>query len=89
MIGLNPGCLLKSVLLYTLLQNILSPLIGMFSNKYPYALSFYGFKMILDRPNNFGRVPIVLDRSNSFLFGLNDFGKLQIITIRPKSLSLT
>ena len=53
------------------------------------VLSFYGFKMILDRPNNFGRVPIVLDRSNSFLFGLNDFGKLQIITIRPKSLSLT
>ena len=29
-----------------------------------YALSFYGFKMILDRPNNFGRVPIVLDMFN-------------------------
>ena len=28
------------------------------------ALSFYGSKMILDRPNNFGRVPIVLDVSN-------------------------
>ena len=27
------------------------------------ALSFYGSKTILDRPNHFGRVPIVLDRS--------------------------
>ena len=28
-----------------------------------YALSFFGSKMILDCPNNFGRVPIVLERS--------------------------
>ena len=34
-----------------------------------YALSFYGSKTILDRPNNFGRVPIVLGGSN-FFFGL-------------------
>ena len=32
----------------------------------PDALSFYGSKMILDRPNHFGRVPIILDGSNSF-----------------------
>ena len=36
-----------------------------------YALSFYGTKIILDRPNNFGRVPIVLDGSNSFWTGSN------------------
>ena len=30
------------------------------------ALSFYRSKIILDRPNHFGRVWIVLDLSNSF-----------------------
>ena len=29
-----------------------------------YALSFYGSKIVLDRPNHFGRVPIVLGGSN-------------------------
>ena len=29
-----------------------------------YAESFCGFKMILDRPNHFGRVPFVLNNSN-------------------------
>ena len=53
-----------------------------------YALSFYGSKMILDRPNNFGRVPIVLDRFNLFLLGLNNFGQLQIIKISPEKSNL-
>ena len=35
------------------------------------ALSFYGSKTILDRPNHFGRVAIILDRSNSFWSGSN------------------
>ena len=42
-----------------------------------YALSFYGSKMILDRPNNFGRVPIILDRSNRF-------GRVQTILNKSK-----
>ena len=37
------------------------------------ALSLHGFKMILDCPNHFGRVPIVLDRSDSFWSGPNHF----------------
>ena len=46
-----------------------------------YALSFYGSKMILDRPNHFGRdrVPIILDGSNSFWLGPNHLGQFQII----------
>jgi len=42
-------------------------------------LSFYGYKIILDCPNNFGRVPIILDGSNLFWMGPNHFGKVQII----------
>ena len=34
--------------------------------------------MILDRPNNFGRVPIVLDGYHLFWLGQNHFGKVQI-----------
>jgi hypothetical protein len=49
-----------------------------------YGLSFYGSKMILDHPNHFGRVPIVLDRSNSFWSGLYHFGQVQIIKISPE-----
>ena len=45
------------------------------------VLSFYGFKNILDRPNNFGRVPIVLDGSNLFWSGQNHFGQVQIIKV--------
>ena len=37
--------------------------------------------MILDRPNHFGRVPIVLDGSNLFWLGPNHFGQVQIIKI--------
>ena len=37
------------------------------------ALSSYWYKMILDRVNNFGWVPIVLDVSNSFWSGPNHF----------------
>ena len=33
---------------------------------------------ILDRPNQFGRVPIVLDRSNVFWLGPNHFGQVKI-----------
>ena len=39
-----------------------------------YVLSFYGSKMILDRPNDFGQVPIVMDMSNLFWSGPNHFG---------------
>ena len=53
-----------------------------------YALSFYGTKIILDRPNNFGRVPIVLDGSNSFWSGPNHFGQVQIIKISPEKSNL-
>ena len=52
------------------------------------ALSFYGSKMILDRPNNFGRVPIVLHKSNSFWSGPNHFGQVQIIKICPEKYNL-
>ena len=48
------------------------------------ALSFYGSKMILDRPNYFGWVRIVLDGSNSFWSCSNHFGKVQIIKISPE-----
>ena len=43
-----------------------------------YALSFYRSKMILDRPNCFGRVQIVLVGSKSFWLGPNHFGQVQI-----------
>ena len=53
-----------------------------------YALSFYGSKIMLDQPNNFGRVPIVLDGSNLFWSGPNHFGQVQIIKISPKKSNL-
>ena len=53
-----------------------------------YALSFYGFKMILDCPNHFGRVPIVLDWSNSFWWGPNHFESIQIIKFGPQKSNL-
>ena len=46
-----------------------------FSMKLTAALSFYGSKIILDRPNHFGWVPIVLDGSNLFWSGPNHFGQ--------------
>ena len=52
------------------------------------TLSLYGSKIILDRPNNFGRVPIVLDGSNLFWFGPNHFGQVQIIKISPEKSNL-
>ena len=42
------------------------------------AFSFYGSKIILDRPNHFGQAPIVLDEPNSFWSGPNHFGQVQI-----------
>ena len=51
---------------------------------YPYALSFYGSKIILDHPNQFGWVPIVLDGPNLFWSGPNHFGQIQIIKISPE-----
>ena len=42
------------------------------------ALSFYEYENFLDRPNHFGRVPIILDGSNSFWLGPNHFGEKQI-----------
>ena len=43
-----------------------------------YVLSLYGSKMIFDCPNNFGRVPIVLNWSILFWLGPNHFGLVQI-----------
>ena len=45
------------------------------------ALSFYEYKTFLGRPNPFGRVPIILDGSNSFWLGPNHFGQVQIIKV--------
>ena len=53
-----------------------------------YALSFYGSKMILDRPNHFCRVLIVLDGSNLFCLGPNRFGQVQIMKIIPEKSNL-
>ena len=53
------------------------------------ALSFYGFKIILDRPNHFGRVPIIWGGSNLFWLGPNHFGQVQIIKISPEKSNLT
>ena len=53
------------------------------------ALSFYWSKMILDRPNHFGWVPIVLDGCNFFWLGPNHFGQVQIIKISPEQFNLT
>ena len=50
-----------------------------------YALSFYGSKMILNRPNNFGQVPIVLEGSNLFLLGPNNFRQVSILHIKISS----
>ena len=44
--------------------------------------------MILDRPNHFGRVPIVLAGSNSFWSGPNHFGQVQIIKFNPENSNL-
>ena len=44
--------------------------------------------MILDRPNHFDRVPIVLDGPNLFWLGPNHFGQVQIIKISPKKYNL-
>ena len=47
-------------------------------------MSFYGSKIILDHPNHFGRVPIVLDKPNLFWSRPNNFGQVQIIKISPE-----
>ena len=52
------------------------------------VLSFYRSKMILDRPNNFGQVPIILDRFNLFWSGPNHFGQVRIIKIGPEKSNL-
>ena len=52
------------------------------------ALPFYGFKMILDRQNCFGQVPIVLEETNTFWSGSNHFGQVQIIKISPEKSDL-
>ena len=44
--------------------------------------------MILDRPNHFCRVPIILERSNSFCLGPNYFGLVQIMKISPEKSNL-
>ena len=43
-----------------------------------YALFFYRSKVILDRPNCFGRIQIILVGSESFWLGSNNFGQVQI-----------
>ena len=44
--------------------------------------------MILDRPNDFGQVQIVMDGSNLFWSGPNHFGQVQIIKISPEKSNL-
>ena len=41
--------------------------------------------MIYDRPNHFGRIPLVLDVSNLFCSGPNHFEQVQIIKLVQKS----
>ena len=53
-----------------------------------YALSFYGSKIILDLPIDFGQVPIIFDGSNSFGSGPNHFGQVQIIKISLEKFNL-
>ena len=53
-----------------------------------YVLSFYGSKMILDCPNNFGQVPIILDGSDLFWSGPNHFRQVQIIKLCPAKSNL-
>ena len=49
---------------------------------------FWIVQIILDRPNNFGRVPIILDGSNLFYTGPNDFAQVQIMKISPEKSNL-
>ena len=44
--------------------------------------------MILDRPNDFGQVQIVMDGSNLFWSGPNHLGQVQIIKISPEKSNL-
>ena len=44
--------------------------------------------MILDRPNYFGRVPIILVGSKSFWSGPNHFGRVQSILVRVTQIRL-
>ena len=44
--------------------------------------------MILDSPNHFGQVPIVLVGSNLFWSDPNHFGQVQIIKISPEKSDL-
>jgi hypothetical protein len=50
--------------------------------------STYRSKMILDRPNHFGRVPIVLGKFNLFWSDPNHFGQVQILKISPEKSDL-
>ena len=45
---------------------------------FTFALSFYRSKIILDRPNCFGHLQIILVRSKLFSLGPNHFGQVQI-----------
>ena len=49
----------------------------------------YGSKIFLIRPNPFGRVPMVLDGSNSFWLGLNCFEEVKIMKISPEKSNLS
>ena len=52
------------------------------------ALSFYEYKKFLGRPNPFGRVPIILDGSNSFWLGPNHLKQVQIIKLSAEKFNL-
>ena len=61
------------------------------------VLSFYGSKIILDCPNYFGRVPIILDgpgdgdtsrRAQFILVSPNHLGQAKIIRISPEKYNL-
>ena len=67
--------------LFTVKNFIRTLLVKLQHNK---ALSFYRSKMILDRPNCFGQIQIVLVGSKSFWSGPNHFGWVQIILVTFK-----
>jgi hypothetical protein len=44
--------------------------------------------MFLDRPNHFGQVPIILNKSNLFWLAPNHFEQAQIMNISPEKSNL-
>ena len=64
------------------------PFSGLLNINSTNALSFYRSKMILDSPNCFGRVQVVLVGSKSFWLDTNHFGQVQIRLLWTKFCNL-